>query len=107
MRCASPTSMPVERSSSFRRAQHPALLFQGLTDVVIALSHTDVRGWWLLFLSGIVSIALGAWAVGNPNRSVLLLVTIIGIYAIFHGVTDIMMGKGLEQARQGLLLARH
>ena len=36
-------------------------------------------------ISGIISIALGAWAIGNPDRSVLLFVTIIGIWCIFKG----------------------
>ncbi len=35
---------------------------------------------------------LGAWAIGNPDRSVLLLVTVIGIFAIFRGTADLIAG---------------
>ena len=56
---------------------------------MISLSHTQVRGWWLGPLAGIVEIALGAWAIGNPDRSVLLLITIIGVWTIFRGLVDL------------------
>jgi len=75
------------------------LLIRGIFDVVISLSHTDVRGWWLQLVSGILSIGLGAWAIGNPDRSVLLLITIIGIFAIFHGTAELMAGFHYRQMR--------
>ena len=68
------------------------LLFSGIFEVAVALSNTDVRGWWIRLISGIVSIGLGAWAIGNPDRSVLLLVTVIGIFAIFRGTADLIAG---------------
>ena len=53
-------------------------------------SNTHVRGWWLGLIAGIVAIGLGAWAIGNPERSTLLLITIIGIWTIFKGVFDLV-----------------
>ena len=41
-------------------------------------------------IAGIISIGLGAWAIGNPERSVLLFVTIVGIWAIFKGAADLV-----------------
>jgi uncharacterized membrane protein HdeD (DUF308 family) len=41
-------------------------------------------------IAGIVQIGLGAWAIGNPDRSVLLFVSIVGIWAIIKGATDLM-----------------
>ena len=78
------------------------LLVRGIFEVVIALADTSVRGWWLTLLAGIISIALGAWAIGNPDRSVLLLVTILGVYAIFHGVAELMLGFHLHAVRRDL-----
>src|SRR5262245_56601466 len=49
------------------------LLFRVIFDICLALTNTHVRGWWLGLLAGIVGIALGAWAIGNPERSTLLL----------------------------------
>ncbi len=79
------------------------LLVRGVFDVVIALSHTHVRGWWMPLIAGIVGIGLGAWAIGNPDRSVLLLVSIIGIWSIFKGVADLM--ASFEYRRFGKELA--
>ena len=47
------------------------LLFSGIFEVAVALSNSDVHGWWIKLLGGIASIGLGAWAIGNPERSVL------------------------------------
>jgi uncharacterized membrane protein HdeD (DUF308 family) len=71
-------------------------------DVVISLSNTNLKGWWLLLLAGIISFALGAWTIGNPDRSVLLLVTILGVYAIFHGVAELMFGFQVRTRRDEL-----
>ena len=81
------------------------LLIRGIFDVVISLSHTSVRGWWLLLISGIISFGLGAWAIGNPDRSVLLLITIVGIFAIFHGVAELVAGLHYRQARREMGLS--
>ena len=79
------------------------LLVRGIFDVCIALTHTQVRGWWMSLIAGIIGIGLGAWAIGNPERSVLLLVTIIGIWSIFKGVADLM--GAFEYRRLGQDLA--
>lgn len=79
------------------------LLIRGIFDLCIALTHTHVRGWWMPLIAGIVGIGLGAWAIGNPDRSVLLLVTIIGIWSIFKGVADLM--ASFEYKRLGEELA--
>jgi uncharacterized membrane protein HdeD (DUF308 family) len=68
------------------------LLIRGIFDVVIALRDTSVKGWWFTLLAGIISIGLGAWAIGNPDRSELLLLTIIGLYAVLHGLADLLVG---------------
>ncbi len=81
------------------------LLLRGIFDVVVAFMNTGTRGWWLVLLAGVVGIALGAWAIGNPDRSVLLLITIIGIYAIFHGVAELMAGFQYRHLRHELGIA--
>ena len=66
------------------------LLVRGIFDVAISLSHTHVKGWWMGLVAGIIAMGLGAWAIGNPDRSVLLFVSIIGIWAIFKGAADLV-----------------
>jgi uncharacterized membrane protein HdeD (DUF308 family) len=61
------------------------LLVSGIFQIVYALSNTAVRGWWLNLVSGILGVGLGAWAIGNPDRSVILLISIIGVWSVFRG----------------------
>lgn len=77
------------------------LLFRGIFDIAVALSNRHVRGWWLGLVAGIIAIGLGAWAIGNPERSTLLLITIIGIWTIFKGVFDLVAAfhyRGMKKA---------
>jgi uncharacterized membrane protein HdeD (DUF308 family) len=78
------------------------LLIRGIFDVCIALSHTHVRGWWMPLIAGIIGIFLGAWAIGNPDRSVLLLVSIIGIWSIFKGASDLVASFAYRSLKKEL-----
>jgi uncharacterized membrane protein HdeD (DUF308 family) len=78
------------------------LLIRGIFDVCIALSHTHVHGWWMPLIAGLIGIVLGAWAIGNPDRSVLLLVSIIGIWAIFKGAADLVASFSYHSLKKEL-----
>ena len=71
----------------------------------MSLSHTHIRGWWMGLISGVISIALGAWAVGNPDRSVLLFLTIIGIWAVFKGAADLVAAFSYRSMKKDLAAA--
>ena len=81
------------------------LLIRGIFDVAISLSHTHVKGWWMGLISGLIGIALGAWAVGNPDRSVLLFVTIIGIWSVFKGAADLVAAFSYRSMKKELAAA--
>jgi uncharacterized membrane protein HdeD (DUF308 family) len=81
------------------------LLIRGIFDVCLALSHTHVHGWWMGLIAGIIAIGLGAWAIGNPDRSVLLLVSIIGIWSIFKGVADLVASFSYRRLKHQLAQA--
>jgi uncharacterized membrane protein HdeD (DUF308 family) len=55
-----------------------------------AATQAYAGSWWMFLVAGLIGIFLGAWAVGDPGRSVLLLVSIIGIWAIFKGAADLV-----------------
>jgi uncharacterized membrane protein HdeD (DUF308 family) len=78
------------------------LLFRGIFDITIALTNTHIRGWWLGLIAGIVAIGLGAWAIGNPDRSTLLLITIIGVWTIFKGVFDLVAAFHYRDMKKAL-----
>src|SRR5262245_41636088 len=61
-------------------------LITGVTKIVSAIRlRKEIKGEWLLVLSGVVSIVLAALIVMTPIRTTLALVWALGIYAIAIG----------------------
>ena len=79
------------------------LLFKGTFDIIISIAERAVMPLWGLGLaSGIIEIALAMWALGYPGRSAWLLVLWIGITALMHGVTEIVLAFKLRGVRAEL-----
>ncbi|MGZ4335010.1 MAG: HdeD family acid-resistance protein [Gaiellaceae bacterium] len=75
----------------------------GAFDIVSALAtRAQSPAWWFQLLAGVAQIALGFWAAGNWNRSVVLLVAWIGASTMFRGVAMIIFGFKLHALRQEL-----
>lgn len=81
------------------------LLVSGVVNVVFSLTNRDVDGWWLGLIVGAIEIGLGAWAVGEPDRSVLLLITIVGIFCVIRGIVDIVRAFRLRSIHKELKAA--
>jgi len=80
------------------------LLFKGTFDIIISIMERDlVPLWGLALASGIIEVALAMWALGYPGRSAWLLVLWIGITALMHGVTEIVMTFKLRAVRAELV----
>jgi len=76
------------------------LLVRGVVDTVEAFEIRRVESlWWLTLISGLVQIGLGFWAVGYVGRSILLLVYWVGFWALFRGVTEIILAFQLRSIR--------
>ena len=54
--------------------------------------------WWTGLLLGIAELVLGVWAVHSWQRSLFTLVTLVGVWAIFHGVNEIFAAFGVREA---------
>lgn len=78
------------------------LLFAGIIDVILSLTNRDFEWWWLRLIRGVVFVALGAWAAGEPDKSVLLLVTIVGIYCLIKGIIEILLAFTLRSIKKQL-----
>jgi len=50
-----------------------------------------IENEWLLILAGVLSLALGIFILMRPGLGVLLLVTWIGVYALFAGIVTLML----------------
>jgi uncharacterized membrane protein HdeD (DUF308 family) len=81
------------------------LIVFGIIHLVSALAGPKVAWWWTQLLLGVAELVLGVWAIRSWERSLLTLVTLVGVWAIFHGVSQIFGaftlregGKGVERA---------
>src|SRR6266567_2487478 len=75
-----------------------AFLFGGITQLAVAGRVQDWR--WLFIVAGILGVAelvLGVWAVRSWQRSLLTLVTLVGVWAIFLGVSEIFAAFSLRE----------
>jgi uncharacterized membrane protein HdeD (DUF308 family) len=73
------------------------LIVFGIMHLVGALAGRKVTYWWTQLLLGIAELVLGVWAVRSWQRSLVTLVTLVGVWAIFHGVREIFAAFTLRQ----------
>jgi uncharacterized membrane protein HdeD (DUF308 family) len=74
------------------------LIVFGIMHLVGALAGPKVSYWWTQLLLGAAELVLGVWAVRSWQRSLVTLVTLVGVWAIFHGVREIFAAFTLRQA---------
>jgi uncharacterized membrane protein HdeD (DUF308 family) len=74
------------------------LVLFGILHLVSALAGPKVSYWWTQLLLGVAELGLGVWAVRSWQRSLLTLVTLVGVWAIFHGVAEIFAAFTLRDA---------
>jgi uncharacterized membrane protein HdeD (DUF308 family) len=55
----------------------------------MALAGSRAPGWWLLLIVGLAELAIGFWAAGSWNVSVILLVSWVAAGALLHGIGEI------------------
>jgi uncharacterized membrane protein HdeD (DUF308 family) len=74
------------------------LIVFGIMHVVSSLAGPKVAWWWTQLLLGAAELVLGVWAVRSWQRSLLTLVTLVGVWAIFYGVSEIFAAFTLREA---------
>jgi hypothetical protein len=74
------------------------LIIFGVMHFVNALAGPKLAWWWTELLLGIAEFVIGVWAVRSWERSLLTLVTLVGVWAIFHGVSQIFGAFTLKDA---------
>jgi uncharacterized membrane protein HdeD (DUF308 family) len=74
------------------------LIVFGIMHVVNALAGPKADYWWTGLLLGVAELVLGVWAVRSWQRSLLTLVTLVGVWAIFFGVSEIFAAFRLREA---------
>jgi uncharacterized membrane protein HdeD (DUF308 family) len=74
------------------------LIFFGVVHLIEALAGPKWGYWWTGLLLGVAELALGVWAVRSWEQSLLTLVTLVGVWAIFYGVNQIFAAFTLREA---------
>ena len=73
------------------------LIVFGTIHVINALAGARLSWWWTGLLLGISELVLGVWAARSWERSLVTLVTLVGVWAICRGVSEIFAGFTLRQ----------
>jgi uncharacterized membrane protein HdeD (DUF308 family) len=74
------------------------LIAFGIIHMIDALAGPKLGWWWTGLLLGIAELVLGVWAVRSWERSLLTLVTLVGVWAIVYGVNQIFAAFTLREA---------
>jgi uncharacterized membrane protein HdeD (DUF308 family) len=68
-------------------------------------SQSPESFWWLLLLTGLISIGLGVVVLTNPSRSLKALCVLVGIYLLVAGVVTIVKtARDRDREAVGILL---
>lgn len=69
----------------------------GVMHLVGALAGPKLAWWWTQLLLGVAELVLGVWAVRSWQRSLFTLVTLVGVWAIVHGVNEIFAAFAVRE----------
>ena len=76
-------------------------VFRGAFDIATSLAGSRIPGWWVLLLVGIAEIAIGFWAAGSWNVSVVVLVAWVSAGALVLGIGQIASAFMVRRAGHG------
>lgn len=78
------------------------LLISGIVYIVEGFRvRAQLSNWWLLLVLGVLQGVLGAWALIEPDRTLVLLLVWTGITALSRGIGDIVVALTLRRAGSG------
>jgi uncharacterized membrane protein HdeD (DUF308 family) len=77
-----------------------ALMIGGILRIVVAVRHREMNGWWLMALSGLISVLIGFLLYASfPWSGLWVLGTLIGVELLVQGATWLMFGMALRRMR--------
>jgi uncharacterized membrane protein HdeD (DUF308 family) len=76
-------------------------ILSGGVALVGAIRNRGDRGWWLVLLLGLVSLAAGVLAIVYPGLTALALVLLMGANAVVSGVLEMSMAVRLRKEIEG------
>jgi uncharacterized membrane protein HdeD (DUF308 family) len=82
-----------------------ALVARGLLHVVGALVNRHLPHWWLILVLGLVEVPIGIWCLRRPGLTLVLLITLTGIWSIVTGIWEIVVALELRNLPRRLRAA--
>lgn len=73
------------------------LIVFGIVHLIGTLDGPKLAWWWTGLLLGAAELVLGVWAVHSWQRSLFTLVTLVGVWAVFHGVNEIFAAFSVRE----------
>jgi uncharacterized membrane protein HdeD (DUF308 family) len=73
------------------------LVITGTVHIIDAFARMGANYWWLRLVQGVIELVLGGWAHGDHVRSLLVLISLAGAFAIVRGVNAIYAAFELRQ----------
>lgn len=73
------------------------LIVFGIMHLIGTLAGPKLSWWWTGLLLGAAELVLGVWAVHSWQRSLFTLVTLVGVWAVFHGVNEIFAAFAVRE----------
>jgi len=78
-----------------------ALLIKGVLDIVVSLGNRPIELWWMQFTAGVIEVLLALVISGvNYVAKAWILVLWIGLWAIFRGITEIILAFQMKDANR-------
>jgi uncharacterized membrane protein HdeD (DUF308 family) len=78
-------------------------LVTGVIEIVAAIQlRKRITNEWMLIIGGVISVLFGILLLFRPRESAIALVVVIGIYAIFFGITLLLLAFRLRGMRDDL-----
>lgn len=73
-------------------------LLTGILELAAAIRlRREIRSVWLLGIAGVVSVIFGIAILASPSAGVVVLTTLVGIYAILFGLAIIFYGAVIRR----------
>jgi uncharacterized membrane protein HdeD (DUF308 family) len=73
----------------------------GIMNVAGAVGNRDrAQYWWVVLVLGVLEILLGFWLLRRPGLTLAVVITAIGLWAVFVGVMQIVVSFEIRRFRQ-------
>jgi uncharacterized membrane protein HdeD (DUF308 family) len=81
------------------------LVASGLLHIVGAFTNRSAPFWWLVLVMGLIETPLGIWAIRRPGLTLVVLITLAGIWAVTAGIWQCLIAfevRNLPRRLRGL-----